>query len=641
MKFIEKLLKRLVFLAVVLALVTGTDSKEADRDESDLDVPSSAPASVEELEDGVRMEDSVLVLTASNFDDQVKKHPILLVEFYAPWCGHCKNLAPEYAAAAAELAKNDPPVVLGKVDATVHDELAQRYEVSGYPTLRFFRDGNDFDYDGPRNKDGIIDYMKERATPDWEPEPDAVLSLTKDDFDGVVENEKLILVEFYAPWCGHCKRLAPLYEKAAKQLKKQDPPILLAKVDATKESDLANRFDVTGYPTLKLFRNGRASDYKGKSDSEYDIVSFMIGQVGDGAKEVKNSKALKEFIYEDDITVVGFFDTSDNTKVSLYKDEADDYRDDYRFGIVFDETVRKAYKVNPNSVVVFNPERYYTQYEPKWYVLEIKDDTTSADIHKFVAEHSLPLVGSYSPPLQQRYNEKRPLCLIFYSVDFSFEHKEATQFWRKKIAAVANKYPDITFAIADDETNAKMLETAGLGDSGEELNVLLLGADDEKFPMEPMEEYDSDDFKEFLDKYKKGKLKPYLKSQRPPKKQSGPVTVVVGSTFEKIVKDPTKDVLIEFYAPWCGHCKNLEPKYEALAKKLKKEKNLVIAKMDATANDTPVAYKASGFPTIYFAPSNNKESPLKYEGGRDVDDFIDYLKDHATVSFGKGGKEEL
>ena len=76
--------------------------------------------------------------------------------------------------------------------------------------------------------------------------------------------------------CGHCKRLAPLYEKAAKQLKKQDPPILLAKVDATKESDLANRFDVTGYPTLKLFRNGRASDYKGKSDSEYGAVFYYL-----------------------------------------------------------------------------------------------------------------------------------------------------------------------------------------------------------------------------------------------------------------------------------------------------------------------------------------------------------------------------
>ena len=80
----------------------------------------------------------------------------------------------------------------------------------------------------------------------------------------------------------------------------------------------------------------------------------------------------------------------------------------------------------------------------------------------------------------------------------------ATQFWRKKIAAVANKYPAITFAVADDEANAKMLEGAGLGESGEELNVLLLGADGEKFPMEPMEEYDSDDLKEFLDKYKKG-----------------------------------------------------------------------------------------------------------------------------------------
>ena len=49
-----------------------------------------------------------------------------------------------------------------------------------------------------------------------------------------------------------------------------------------------------------------------------------------------------------------------------------------------------------------------------------------------------------------------------------------------------------------------MLEGAGLGESGEELNVLLLGEDGEKFPMEPMEEYDSDDLKEFLDKYKKG-----------------------------------------------------------------------------------------------------------------------------------------
>lgn len=634
-------LRHLAILTLLLMIFETkrliTKAKEVDEA---TDPPTNAPDSVVELEDGVRLEDSVIVLTDNNFADQVKKHSVLLVEFYAPWCGHCKNLAPEYASAATELAKSDPPVALGKVDATVHLKLANRYDVSGYPTLRFFKNGKVYDYDGPRNKDGIVEYMKERASPKWEPEPEAVLTLTKDDFDEVVNNEELMLVEFYAPWCGHCKKLAPLYEKAAKQLKKQDPPILLAKVDATEESELANRFDVEGYPTLKLFRNGRAIDYKGKRDSEHDIVSFMLGQVGDGAKEVKTLKELRDFIYLDDITVVGFFDSKDDAKVGIYKDVANENRDDYRFGIVFAEDVRKAHKVNPNSVIVFNPERYHTKYEPKWYVMKIKDETKSEDVYKFVTKHALPLVGAYTHPLRRRYNEKSPLCLVFYSVDFSFEHNEATQFWRKKIATVANKYRDITFAVADEEENAQMLESAGLGDSGEELNVLLLGDGDEKFPMEPMEEYDIDDFKEFLDKYKKGKLKAFRKSQRPPKKQSGPVTVVVGSTFEKIVKDPTKDVLIELYAPWCGHCKKLEPIYEDLAKKVKKEKNLVIAKMDATANDAPSNYKVTGYPTIYFAPSNNKESPLTVESG-EVNALMGYLKEHATVSFGKGRKEEL
>jgi protein disulfide-isomerase A4 len=115
----------------------------------------------------------------------------------------------------------------------------------------------------------------------------------------------------------------------------------------------------------------------------------------------------------------------------------------------------------------------------------------------------------------------------------------------------------------------------------------------------------------------------------------------VGKTFEKIVLDKKKDVLIEFYAPWCGHCKSLEPIYKELGKSLKKEKNLVIAKLDATANDVPESFKVEGFPTIYFAPANNKENPLKFEGDRTVEGFTKYLQEKAAVSFGKNLKEEL
>lgn len=234
----------------------------------------------------------------------------------------------------------------------------------------------------------------------------------------------------------------------------------------------------------------------------------------------------------------------------------------------------------------------------------------------------------------------------------------ATQFWRSKVLDVAKDFPEYTFAIADEEDYAEELKSLGLSESGEEVNVGILADGGKKFAMEP-EEFDSEVLRDFVVAFKKGKfyiffkvffilkslfssnlcfklgsagkLKPIIKSQQVPKNK-GPVTVVVGQTFDQIVMDAQKDVLIEFYAPWCGHCKKLEPDYTALAKKYKNEKNLVIAKMDATANDVPNEnYKVEGFPTIYFAPSNSKQNPVKFEGAdKTVEGFSKFLEEHAT-----------
>lgn len=124
-----------------------------------------------------------------------------------------------------------------------------------------------------------------------------------------------------------------------------------------------------------------------------------------------------------------------------------------------------------------------------------------------------------------------------------------------------------------------------------------------------------------------------------PKKQSGPVTVVVGSTFEKVVLDSSKDVLIEFYAPWCGHCKKLEPVYKELASKYKSDKNLVIAKMDATENEATPEFKVEGYPTIYFASAKGKKTPAKYSGQNDLESLEKFIKEHATVSLGASAKK--
>jgi len=138
-----------------------------------------------------------------------------------------------------------------------------------------------------------------------------------------------------------------------------------------------------------------------------------------------------------------------------------------------------------------------------------------------------------------------------------------------------------------------------------------------------------DSLKSFVSDFKSGKLSPFLKSQDPPE-QNEPVITVVGKTFNDIVLDDEKDVLIEFYAPWCGHCKKLAPIWDQVAADLKDVHNLVIAKFDATANEVD-GLEVRGYPTLKFYPKGGKSSPVDFEGERDADGIKTFLKEKSTV----------
>jgi len=134
----------------------------------------------------VTVDEGVLVLTDANFDEELAKHEFLLVEFYAPWCGHCKSLAPEYVKAAKRLAENNPPYHIAKVDATENKVLAEKHGIKGFPTLFFFRNGVKSEYTGGRVENEIVNWILKRVGP-------PSTEVTCDQLDNKAKEHKLVL----------------------------------------------------------------------------------------------------------------------------------------------------------------------------------------------------------------------------------------------------------------------------------------------------------------------------------------------------------------------------------------------------------------------------------------------------------------
>merc|ERR1712226_982711 len=324
---------------------------------------------------------------------------------------------------------------------------------------------------------------------------EGVLVLTTKNFDAVVAENEYVLVEFYAPWCGHCKSLAPEYAKAAGVLAEKDSPIKLGKVDATEEGPLAEKFEVRGYPTLKFFKNGKPTEYNGGRTAD-TIVTWVEKKTGPAAVALADVAAAAKFVEDNEIAVLGFFADAEGDAIVLFK-KFDEGRNDLTEGL-----------------------------------------TDVEGITKFVASSALPLVVEFNQETAQKIfsGEIKSHLLMFLSKSsdaYAEQHAIATKLAKEHKGQILFVSID-----TDEEDHKRILEFFGMKDDElPGMRIIKLAEDMAKY--KPVDgSLTEESIKSFVGDYLDGKLKQHLLSEDIPEDwDATPVKVLVGKNFEEVAKD--------------------------------------------------------------------------------------------------------
>jgi len=455
---------------------------------------------------------------------------------------------------------------------------------------------------------------------------EGVLVLTVANFAKAVEDNEFVLVEFYAPWCGHCKALAPEYVKAAAKLVDQGSEIKLAKVDATEEGSLAEEHGVRGYPTLKFFRNGKPVEYNGGRQAD-DIVNWLLKKTGPPAKALASVEDAKAFAAEKPVVIIGYFkdQASDDAKQFIAAASA---TDDFPFGITSEEAVATEYGLSAEGVVLLK------DFDEGKNIFdgELKEEAITA----FVVANSMPLVVDFNHETASKIfgGEIKSHLLMFLSKAAGHydSHTEATR-------AVAKKFKGQMLFVTintDEEDHSRIMEFFGMKkDEIPGLRIIKLEEDMAKYKPDSYD-LSEENLTGFVQSFLDGKLKQHLLSQDLPDDWDATgVKTLVSSNFDDVVFNKEKEVLVEFYAPWCGHCKQLVPIYDQLGEKFKDHESIVIAKMDATANELEHT-KIQSFPTLKFYKKDN--TVVEYNGERTLEGMTKFLETGGV--YGQAAPEE-
>lgn len=453
------------------------------------------------------------------------------------------------------------------------------------------------------------------------PEDSAVVKLTEETFKDFIANNEYVLAEFFAPWCGHCKKLGPEFASAADSLATSNPDIKLAQVDCTEDRDLCAEFDIRGYPTMKIFRGevSTPSDYSGQRQSDA-IINYMVKLTLPSVQTFEDAKALEDALDDLSDTLIlqvlpeGVEGSPAN---ATFYEVADRLRETFTFGSTSDDKYVSKYAKSSNK--------------PAYVIFRNGEELDDASVYKgkdigedpellvdFIDVESKPLFGEISGATYQSYTSANiPLAYYFYSTK---EERDAADPFIKKLA---RKYRG--------EINFVGLDATQFGMHAQNLNMqeefpLFVIHDlefNKKYGIDQAKPLDNNEIAQFVQKFKAGKLEPIVKSEAIPEVQNSTLYHLVGAEHDKVIKSG-KDVFVKYFAPWCGHCKRLAPIFEELAE-LYDGKDVIVAEMDHTLNDVE-GVEIKGYPTLVLFPADGSD-PIYYDEARTLEAMADFIKE--------------
>ncbi len=273
----------------------------------------------------------------------------------------------------------------------------------------------------------------------------APVELTASTFDAHIKNNDLTLVEFFAPWCGHCKSLKPEYEEAARRLAGKHK---IATVDCTTEQDLCATYKIRGFPTLKLIRSdGTITDYEDARKADA-LVKFVLKQAAPAFIVAKDAAEVEAFktAAGSDIKIVLSTASDSTAAAGEFKKAANALRNDVDFAIATGATA--------DAVVM------YRKFDEP--VVNYNGEITSDAVVSWINSESLPLVGEIGPENYHKYVE-RELPLVWAFIDY---HNAEQNKIPETLAPIAKEFRSkVLFVKIDGQRWGDHAKTFGLSGS--------------------------------------------------------------------------------------------------------------------------------------------------------------------------------